>query len=55
MTTDTYTQALYGALYALVGAACQDRVRYAYGSWLARELPTDSFLSVLQAECSSSR
>jgi hypothetical protein len=49
MITDTYAQALYGALYALVGTACQDRIRYAYGSWLARELPSDSFLGVLQA------
>ncbi len=49
MITDAYAQALYGALYSLVGAACQDRIRYAYGSWLARELPTDSFLGVLQA------
>lgn len=48
MTTDGYAQALYGAVYALVGLACQDRIRYAYGAWLARELPTDRFLGVLQ-------
>jgi hypothetical protein len=48
MITDSYAQALYGAVYALVGLACQDRIRHAYGAWLARELATDGLLAVLQ-------
>ena len=48
MTTDSYAQALYGAIYASLGFANQDSVRYAYGCWLDREITSEGFFSELE-------